>query len=297
MKKYYSALPAVFIAMFISSVLRAGTFTVESGDYRLEFSKKLCYTICRIFYKDYEIGTRSGYYGTVMAPGSGKYIGAGHKEGGREKVLWSSLTCDGKVFNFTSNKSKPVTGNKIIIEKISRFDQSLFRIRLELTPFGLVEQKRFIALGEQKFKLLYTNLFCWNKLTTNWFALNADGTEESGVFTGKKVSWHLQREIRWTAIYDIKAQKGVILYYPAIIKGAIRKACYWEVPRAYNKFYMMTQVPGQCPKGWKSPVYTVIMRGFSASNVKECSVVLNKENSFLKTFSVQPLKLPTLKGF
>jgi hypothetical protein len=283
----------VLVIMNLAATLLANDYTIKSGDYQIKLNDRLCHTVRSISYKGYLIGTQNGYYGTVMAPRSGKYIGAGHKEGGSEKVIWIKLTCDGK--EFSPQNQAFIQGHKIIIEKISQFDQALFRTRLELTPNGLIEQKRFVTLASQKFNNLYSNLFCWNKATTNWYALTAKGVEVAGEFTHKKVLWHLMKDIRWTAVYDSKAQKGIMLYYPEIVKGKGRKACYWEVPRAYNKFYMMTKVPAQCSKGWKSPVYTVIVRGFSSSNAKDCPVVLKKESAFLKNYSIPKLGLPTLK--
>ena len=280
----------LFLSCSCAVSAAAVEYTLESGDYSIRFSGELRQTVRSIRYRSYEIGTRTGFYGTVMAPERGKFIGAGHTEGGAEKVLQWSLLADGKAVEPKNNEV--LRAGKFVLEKVSQFDNVLFRVRIVLTPEGFLEQKRFITLAEQKFHLLYVNLFCWNKATTDWFARTAKGTLESGSFRQEKVVWHLQKEIRWTAIYDAGAKKGVLLYYPEVIKGSIRKACYWEVPRAYNKFYMMAAFPGQCAKGWTSPVYSVFLRGFEARDAKACPAVLEKESDRIARMKFPALALP-----
>lgn len=268
----------------------AAEYTLESGDYSVRFSEELRHTVRSIRYRSYEIGTCTGFYGTVMAPDKGKYIGSGHTEGGVEKVLQWNLLADGKPVE--PKADEVLRAGKFVLEKVSRFDNALFRVRIELSPEGFLEQKRFLTVGEQKFHLLYVNLFCWNKATTDWFALTAQGAFESGAFRQEKVVWHLGKEIRWTAIYDASAKKGVLLYYPEVIRGSIRNACYWEVPRAYNKYYMMAAFPSQSAKGWTSPVYTVFLRGFEAPDAKACPSVLEKESALAARMKFPGLPLP-----
>ncbi|OQA88975.1 MAG: hypothetical protein BWY31_00160 [Lentisphaerae bacterium ADurb.Bin242] len=280
------------ILLLLSCVMSAAAaeYTLESGDYSIRFAEELRHTVRSIRYRSFEIGTRTGFYGTVMAPEQGKYIGSGHTEGGVEKVLQWNLLADGKAVEPKDNEV--LRAQRFVLEKISQFDNALFRVRIELTPEGFLEQKRFITLAEQKFHLLYVNLFCWNKETTDWFARTAQGAFESGSFRQEKVLWHLEKEIRWTAIYDAGAKKGVLLYYPEIIRGSSRKACYWEVPRAYNKFYMMAAFPIRCAKGWQSPVYSVFLRGFEAPDAKACPAVLEKESARIAGMKFPALPLP-----
>lgn len=247
------------IVLSVFPAFSQADYTLASGDYRLGISPKYCDTVRSISYRGHEIGKPTGFYGTVMAPASGKFIDAGHSEGGTEKVLSRTLTCDGKTIEPVSGQV--YQGNMIVLEKISGFDQVVFLTRIQLSPEGIIEQKYFVARAEQKFYSLYVNLFCWDKATTDYYALKADGERVSGKFDGKQ-SWHLSSEVRWSAVYDAAAGKGMLMYYPEIIKGAIRKACYWEVPKAYNKFYLMAAVPPVVPAGYRSQVYSVVLRGF-----------------------------------
>lgn len=133
------------------------------------------------------------------------------------------------------------------MEKISGFDNLLFRVRLELTPEGLIETKRFVAQADQKFQLFYAHIFCFDKKTTDYFARTGRGGRISGKFTGERVAWHINSNVKYVAQYNAEKKTGVLLYYPTVIEGAVRKACIWEVPKAYHKFYMMAKVPGHVP--------------------------------------------------
>ncbi len=233
-------------------------YTLVSGDYRLVISPKLCDTVRSISYQGRELAKETGYYGTVVATAPGMFIGAGHTEGGAEQVLSRSLTCDGKKVDLAGGQV--YQGELVVLEKISAFDQAVFFNRIQLSPEGIVEQKYFITRGEQKLYSLYTSMFCWGKEITDYYALKGNGERTSGKFDGKQ-DWHLSSEIRWCAVYDANAGKGMMMYYPEILKGALRSACFWERP-VYNKFYMMTAVPASVPAGHRSQVYTLVLRGF-----------------------------------
>ena len=77
MKKSLVSLLAVFSMLSVFSA----DLILESGNYRVVFSDKPeLYSITHIWYQNAELGTRSGFYGNILAPENGKYIGAGHTE-------------------------------------------------------------------------------------------------------------------------------------------------------------------------------------------------------------------------
>lgn len=248
------------ILVGLSMALGAQNYTLESGDYKISFSPKFCHTMRTISYRGHELGKETGFYGAVMAPSPGKFIGAGHTEGGNENIISFSLICDGK--KMKPKSGEVYNGNLLVLEKISQLNNVVFLTKTQLSSDGVIEQKYFTAVSEQSFHSLYVNMLCWDKATTDWFALTAKNKEISGKFSEGK-SWHLSDDVRWAAIYDSNAKCGMMMYYPQIIKGAIRKACFWEVPNAYNKFYMMADIPKQVSTGFKSPVYTMVLRGFN----------------------------------
>ena len=96
--------------------------TLQCGDYQLKISAKYKYTVRKITYKGAILGSQSGFYGTVMATASGKYIGAGHDQGGEEKVLNIELFADGKK---TIPKLGMITAKKFLLRKVSMLDNFL----------------------------------------------------------------------------------------------------------------------------------------------------------------------------
>ena len=92
--------------------------------------------------------------------------------------------------------------------------------------------------------------------------------------------------------YDAAAKKGVLLYYPEIIPGKGRKSAIWEVPYAYMKYYMITDIPDFVPENWESPVYTVILRGFETNSVENIPQIIQKEVDSAAKIKFSPVAKP-----
>ena len=122
----------------------------------------------------------------------------------------------------------------------------------------------------------------------------AGGKILSGKFTGERVRWHVNSNVKYVVQYNASRKSAVMLYYPTVIEGALRKACIWEVPRAYNKFYMMTKVPKVAPAGWQSPVYTVILRCFEADGAEALPVKADSEAAAAARIPVEGLPMDGL---
>ena len=59
-----------------------GRFTLKVEPYAVEITGEHKFCIQKIYYQGYAIGDDTGYYGTILANGKAKFIGAGHNEGG-----------------------------------------------------------------------------------------------------------------------------------------------------------------------------------------------------------------------
>jgi hypothetical protein len=270
-------------------------FNLKSGQYEVKISGKYKYTVRQIKYEGTIMGSQSGYYGTVMAHGKGKYVGAGHGEGGFEKVLNMTLTVDGKPI--TPVPGKTYGGKQIILSKVSMLDKLRFQTEISVTPDGIIERKRFVATAKQPMHLMYIYLLCWNKTTTDWTAESADGKSCSGEFGEEfkgRSRWHLQKDIKWVANYDAKAGKGMLMYYPAPIAGQGRKSAFWEVKNAYNKYYLMLKTPKIFPQGYESPLYTLVLKGFKADkqNFKNDVQKAIKKASKIKLEPMKKINIP-----
>lgn len=81
------------------------TYRLRSGEYELSISPRFHQTMRSISFDGQMLGTPSGFYNLVIGEASGKYTGAGHTEGGQEKVLQFRLLCD-------EQQVEPVVGDR-----------------------------------------------------------------------------------------------------------------------------------------------------------------------------------------
>lgn len=269
------------------------TVTLFSGKYEINVSPKYKWTVRGISYSGIKMGLPSGYYGTVMAAKSGKYIGSGHSEGGTEQIKNLTIEVDGQ--KIAPQPGVSLTGKKIVIYKESMFDKLLFQTRLELTADGLSEQKRFKALADQPVSVMYLTLLCWSRKTTDWLAEKQDGKVVAGTFGTDykgKSRWHLMKDINWAAIYDRNQNCGMLIAHPSRLKSKNIKYCFWEVRNIYNKYYFQFDTPKIITKGYTSPISFLILQGFNASQEEWRS---NAEQSAVPLMKLKPAKFPDFK--
>ena len=259
MKKSLVSLLAVFSMLSVFSA----DLILESGNYRVVFSDKPeLYSITHIWYQNAELGTRSGFYGNILAPENGKYIGAGHTEGGVEKLLECKLSVDGKD---VEPGGKTVKGGKLIFSKKSRLDHVLMHVIYTLTEDGLKIDKRFETLAEQPVYSLYLYQFCWNSCSTDYFFRRRNGTSATGKFqSNRKMCIYGEPEAYCFAQYFPTFNLGVMNYLCGF--GAYRgKNLLWDCPN-YHKYYFWLDLPEKLPAGYQSDGITMIVRAFDASS-------------------------------
>jgi hypothetical protein len=75
------------------------------------------------------------------------------------------------------------------------------------------------------------------------------------------------------ALYDQNADKGVLIYFPAVIQGQSRKSTIWDIAKAYHKYYLMLDVPKVINKGFKSKEMTLKLSGFSSEKTVWTGIV------------------------
>ncbi len=239
----------------------AGDLTLESGDYRVVFSEKPeLYSIVGIFYRGSELGTRTGFYSNVLAPSSGKYIGAGHTEGGVEKLLECALTSDGKKAEVGS---RTVRGEKLVFTKTSMLDNVKMSVTYTLTARELKIDKQFEMLAEQKVHSLYLFQFCWNSRSTDYFFERRNGENVTGKFLSDG-KMRIEGESRAYCFAQ---------YFPDFKLGVMNWLCnygaysgknlLWDRPN-YHKYYFWVDMPPVVPAGYKSPVVSMVVRAFEA---------------------------------
>lgn len=237
------------------------TFALISGAYEVEITPTYAYTITGIAFEGVQLGDRTGFYGTVIAPQPGKYIGSGHKEGGAERVEAIMLDVDGETTIPLAGRS--YHGQCLRLTKLARLDQLRFEVVIELSVDGIKENKRYEALGDQPIHQFAVYAYCWNVSTTEWIARLPDGETREGTFRNDN-GWQLKADPKWAAVYDPGTKKGILMLHPEIIPGMGVRSAFWDVPRRYHKYDVFPKVTNPIPKGEKSGWYRLTIKGFSA---------------------------------
>jgi hypothetical protein len=239
-----------------------GAFNLICGDYKVMISAKYKYTIRAITYKNAQLGLPHGFYGAVFRPARGQFIGAGHTQGGEEKVELVKLYQDGK--EIVPETSNVYNAKEFRLVKISTFANLKFIVTIIINTEKIVEAKRYMALADQPAIDLYAFMFCWSPDTKEWCAKLANGKDASGVFKDDK-SWHLRNDVKWAAIYEPSAKSGILMYFPEVLEGQTQKSTFWDVPKAYHKFYCMVKTPKLIRKGVVSKNMIIELKGFEVS--------------------------------
>jgi hypothetical protein len=284
----------ILFALSLSLIAAAADMVLEAGDYRLVFSEKPeLYSIVQVFYQGAELGTRTGYYSNVLAPDNGKYIGAGHTEGGLEKLLSTKLSVDGKP---AATANRIYKGQKLVFTKSSMLDKIKINVVYTLTPQYLKIDKSFEATAEQKVYSLYLYQFCWNSSSTNYLF----GRRRRDVVTGKflsdgKMRVYGEPEAFYFSQYFPKMKKGILTYMCGF--GSVSgKNLLWDRPN-YHKYYFWIDLPKILPAGYKSPTVSMIVKGFNADSLKTWETKVNELCTKLKKqypFALNPTEIKPL---
>ena len=266
MKKYFS-LTAIFSCLTILAEVAPfdGNFTISSGDYKVLISGKEKYCITQIIYKDYPMGTSTGFYGAILAPEKSQFVGSGHTEGGEEKVISIGLFVDGKKQEVSPGIE--FRGATVKLKKISILDNLKVFADFTISHDGIRIDKRFEALGDQKIYSFYIFQFCWTNKSKDWMIGRPDGTTRTGVFKSN-MGWYLlhERELYWYALFDPDAKKGILGYFESYYPKQ-GQYMFWD-KTVYHKFYYWANLPKIITKGTKSRQYTMILKGIDTEPEK-----------------------------
>jgi hypothetical protein len=227
---------------------------VETRDYRVEFAGDRAWTIFRILHKGTVVGDKNGFYGTVLIPAGGKFIGTGHTEGGVEKVESVTLTVDGKPVQL---KDKAVyRGSRAELRKQSVMGPLRLEATYTVTDDCLLERHCYEAPEETKLHLLYAFMHCWLPRTTEWMAEKADGPVVEGKFDSSG-NFKLQEDVKWTALYDPESRKAALAWFPKVLAGQGHRTTYWDKTN-YHKLYTQLYSSATLPKGTKVEAALVV---------------------------------------
>jgi hypothetical protein len=263
MKKLLTA-----VAALIVSITASANFAVESGDYKVTYNQYR--TIQDIYYKGVKICNGNGYNSTIVILPSipevkgPRFIGSGHKEGGREKVLSVDITCDGNTAPAPANGT--VTGKSIKVVRISMCAELKVTYITELSAEGIKVSSQIEAVKDQPLAGIYVHQFCFSEKTASWISRMHNNAMFSGDFNSKG-GFHLHRtNLRtfWFAMFIPEAKTGfsVILDEDTAMAGGCR---FWDRSNSHKLYYQ----PGfdkVLKAGYKSIAYTMEIKGFNAES-------------------------------
>ncbi len=272
-----------FLMLATAGTLSANDMILESGPYKVVFSEKEFYCSAQYFYEGAELGTRTGFYGTILSTtGPNRFIGSGHKEGGVEKLVSLKLNVDGAEKKVENNLFE---GKKIVFDKISMLGSLKLNVNFTITPEGIVIRKQYEAVEAQPIHSFYIFQFCWSKNNDSWLIGRPDGSFRDGRFNSDE-GWFLCRqdkepELLWFAQFNSDEKKGILGYFGKYFPGQ-GTYMFWD-RKVYHKFYFSAKTPKIAEKGYRSSEYVMILKGFSSppdawqSKAKEIASELKKQ--------------------
>lgn len=293
--KFFATLAVVFGCALM--LFGAPKFmTLESGKYKIVFRDMPHRWSINKFYCDgVELGTPTGYYSNVMSPSSGKYIGAGHTEGGLEQFLEGSVSVDG-------GEAVPVAegvykGEKVVFKKTSMLANIKLSCTYTLTPEGLRADKQFTALKDQPVHQFYMWQFCWNKKTTDYLFIRKGGSVVKGKFINdNKMRVYGEPEAYFFSQYLPDGKYATVNFFPDFGKFT-GKNLLWDVAKAYHKYYFWVDLPKVVKAGYTSPMYSMIAKAFPAEDLADWENKAKAEAAaLLKQYPFAPTKVETAEG-
>ena len=291
--RIFSVMAAVFGCIL---ALSGAQMTLESGKYKVVFQDMPHrWSITNFFCDGVELGTKTGYYSNVMCPKSGKYIGAGHTEGGLEQFLEGTVSVDGGAAEPV--KEGVFKGEKIVFKKTSMLANLKLTCIYTLTPEGLRADKQFTALKDQPVHQFYMWQFCWNRKTTDYLFIRKGGDVVKGKFLNdKKMRVYGEPEAYFFSQYLPEGKYATVNFFPDFGKFT-GKNLLWDVGRAYHKYYFWVDLPKVVKAGYTSPVYSMIACAFPAENIEQWKEKAQAEaEALLKKYPFAPTPIETAKG-
>jgi len=225
-----------------------GTIMLKCGDYRLLVEPARAFTISECFYRDARVIVPAGAQGTVILTEQAHksikentitekgiwgdpWIGTAH---GGEIVQTVTLTVDGKVRPVATGTD--ISGDRIVLEKVSTQYKFENRTSIVLTPEGFEEHREMQAKEDVgNLHYFYLFMFSWPTSTGKYLAGFADGSEKTEEF-GKDRSIALVsggNGPRWYAQYDPTLKLGIVQFTPDPAPGA----GFVQVRTNYHKHY------------------------------------------------------------
>lgn len=239
-------------------VPEGGLLTLKTADYAIVISADQAWTIYSFSYRGHPIGKSTGFYGTVLVPEGGNFIGTGHTEGGREIVHNLTLRVDGE--DHPIQMGETVTGEVIELVKESTIHNFRARTVVTVTDDEVIEHQDLIATEKMNLKLMYLFMHCWVNSTTSWIAETPDGEIIEGEFQSDG-GFAIQRDTCWVAEYEPEMGIAILGYTPRVAHGPGSGTRLWDHSRYHKHYTRLIGASSEEIAAGRTMSYTMIVTG------------------------------------
>jgi hypothetical protein len=268
------------ISLYSQNVKGVKPFYIKCGKTSVRIVAAKSWTPDIIKYNGQIMAQPNGFSGLVADfKGHNSFIGSGHTEGGKEKVVSFKLLIDGKVVAIPNN-GEIIKCNRAETIKESYLDDLKLISKVIVTQDSVKEIHDIIAEKDIRIDRLYGFLHCWTNKSTEWIAKQRIGKIKQGKFVNSG-DFHLLGDVRWAAEFIPEANAVIFTEFPSDLPaGEGRKHCYWDI-KNYHKQYYQAMSKKQLKKGDKFH-YEMTTKFLPASenNWKERAVAAGEDSKY-----------------
>lgn len=226
----------------------AKPFYIKCGAIAVRIMPGKAWTPDIIKYNGQIMALQNGFSGLVAdIRGHNAWIGSGHHEGGREKVISFKLFVDGKLFSVPTDGAD-IECKKAETVKESYLDDLKLTSRVIITENSIVEEHDLTALQAFSVNRLYGFLHCWTNQSSEWMSRSRSGKIAQGTFVNDG-SFKLLGDVKWAAQFIPAAKAVIYTEFPDDLPpGEGRGHCIWDI-KNYHKQYYQAMAGRQLNKG------------------------------------------------
>lgn len=257
--------------------------SLKTPGFSVRVAPQWAWTLDTIAYRDKVLAEPSGLYGLVIDIADGKFVGSGHREGGREEVLEVQLEADGKPVDFLHGGV--ITANNFVFTKIAKVNELSLKSVLRISEDEIAGEQFVHVEKDFKVTTMYAFMFPWLASTTEWCAETIDGKALEGKFENK--GFILHEKLRWCAAYEPTTKIAAITFFPPN-KEDENFLHFFNDHAAYHKQYFKTMSGRELKAGEEFHYATSLLAVVAEQDEWKQKARQAAENFKLKSQAVAP---------
>ncbi|MFA5689681.1 MAG: hypothetical protein WC959_11125 [Kiritimatiellales bacterium] len=210
-KTIKQTVPVLLAGVFVGNHSVAVTF--RSGDLSVRFAPERAYTIDDVKLGKIEAGVYRGNWGLVFHPGEYKWIGTGHREGGREEVDKISVQVDGVMLEKMPAAKEEISGKRLELIKESRLHDVRLASKI-IVEDGVIQEEAVLTFASGQFiQTGYAFMHCWTPDAKYWLAETVAGDVIDGELSST-AKWEVKQDLHWLALYVPENGLVILMQFP-----------------------------------------------------------------------------------